>query len=144
MRPLRDHEAAFVTMRLAGWEERLLSAAEAWEREPFRWEDGGCLAPAFDAVEAITGTSPIERPSFAGEKCVARFLVKLKANTLEDALSRYFETVPVALAWRGAIGVAEHDGVQSAVVNMGPFWTGKTRDGAIHLPRDRVKTAFKV
>jgi hypothetical protein len=132
--------------RVEHWPDRLLETVAFWETVPFVWGSTDCLGFALACVKAVRGSLPIEDlPAYSDAMEARRVLRDMGARELENAFMMHFEPVPVSMAQRGDIGVlVAPDGIQSAMVCLGPSWAGKTEDGLLQVPRSVIARAFRV
>lgn len=131
--------------RKVGWEKRFFAVMVEWRDKPFKWGAADCMSFALAAGAAARG-EPIgpHLDMYSDALGARRVLHGLGAETLEEALEKYLEPVPVALAQRGDIGIVMNGGTQCAVVNAGTHWMGKTEAGLIRVSGEALLRAFKV
>lgn len=122
----------------------MIEAIGAAEARPFSWADGGCAGMVLDCVKAVRGSAPVEAPCLNGAGGVARWLKGRGHASIAEAFAAHFEEIPVAMAGRGDIGIAERDGRQTAVVCAGVHWAGKSETGVLRVSRGEIIRAFKV
>jgi len=133
-------------MRVQGWEEKLIVTVDAWRRKRFKWGRADCASFAVACIKAVRGrTAPrVEIPGYADVRQARRALQKMNCVDLTAAFAAHLETIPVAMAGRGDVGITISDGAQCAVVNTGLWWAGKTERGLIRVPRETITAAFRV
>lgn len=135
-------------MRKIGWEKRLREVIENHAVLPSQYGVSDCYLLANDAHKALTGENigGVRVNKYKTEVGAAKQLRKLGFNNIEEAFAAHLSDVPVMMAQRGDLGVAENEnGEICAGVFTAIGFAAKPQFGGIqYLPIDKVKRAFQV
>lgn len=134
-------------MRLEDWDVRLAAVVERHHDLAGAWGISDCFLFAMDCVEAVTGTDPYadERGRYSDAAGAAERLKARGFRSVEAAIAAVFDSVPVAMAQRGDLGVTRlRDGTPACVVFVPGGVIGRGERGLVRLPRSVVKRAFEV
>lgn len=109
-------------MRHPQWTTRLSETLKLAINRPFSWGEHDCCLFASDCVMAICNFDPCEniRGRYKTKNGAFRVLQK-EFGTLEEAVSRYFDDIPVNQARRGDIVMFESDDGKT----LGVLWANK-------------------
>lgn len=132
--------------RITGWEQSLFAFTKDRLRTPYAWGENDCILFAADAVEAMTGEdlAADHRGTYNGPESAARIIGRAGASDLASFVGLYLPEIPVALAGRGDIGIAEGPHGDFAAVCQGRTYIGPSANGIIHVKRAQIFRAFKV
>lgn len=130
--------------RIEGWENQLKLAIEKHMELPSQYGISDCYLIVDDAVLAVTGERMFPDVSYTTEQGAAKQLLQKGFNTVEDAFTFKFPTIPPSLAQRGDIGVIEDSGQICGGVFTAIGFAVRDDKRVTFIPISRVKTAFKV
>jgi len=132
--------------RREDWQERLLAALSAHERQPFAWDESDCFRLCMDAAEALIGHDPWHevRGRYRTARGAARVLRGHGCTDVAGMFALRFAPVAGALARRGDIGTIEQDGEIIGCVVLGTHLVAKQPMGIVRAPREQLAQAFKI
>lgn len=139
----------FVPARISGWEREFIRIMELSRETPFSWGSSDCLTLPADLAVGMTGVDPmLDLRTYSTEFGAMKVLMRINCVTIEDALKRALQPIPVLTARRGDCGIAEQivDGKKQQVtlIVMGDRAVGKSASGEVSYPTHLLKSAFAI
>ncbi len=133
--------------RLEGWEIALLDFISSRRAAPFQWgkHENDCCSFANGAVMAVTGEDVMKDVrNYRSEAGAARALVEAGVSSFEELIDRRLPALPVGMARRGDLALAQKDNESVLTVVEGDWLVGPDLDGLLRLPRSCAVKAWRV
>lgn len=132
--------------RIENWPGRLMVTVERHRNAEFEWGQYDCATLFADAVEAITGTDPLERfRPWISEKSARLKMIKNGWKDMRAFCRDHFPEIPPSRAGRGDLGFpAQSHNLMCPAVIVGANAVSRDEKGWIVMPTAILTVAFKV
>jgi len=147
---VRAEISAVILKRRQDWEIRLHEFLAARRDQPFEWGKNDCALFVCDAIQAMTDIdcAPNFRDFYSNSgaaKNLIRQFGSLGALAQQLAEKQGFPEVPVLMAQRGDVALADLDGQTLLVVSLdGRFAVGPGLRGWVEVPIEKCSKAWRI
>lgn len=134
-----------VLTRFEDWTSRLDDFIDLRRATPFCWGSQDCCTFAADAVEAITGTDPLEelRGKWKTEKQADSYLKKL-GGIGRGVIGKLGKPVPSTFARRGDVVLVEVGEVKALGICLGSIVAAPAPDGLVFVQMVEAHMAWRI
>ena len=132
--------------RLENWPERLLTTVERHRAAEFDWGVYDCATLFAEAVEAVTGTDPLQRfRPWISERSARMKMIKGGWKDMKSFCRDHFTEIPPSMAGRGDLGFpAQTVNLTCPGIIVGAHAVSRDEKGWIVVPTSLLTMAFKV